>query len=325
VIIMQKNKPLDKPYLKKIEETTFEPIFVLGLPRSGTSILYKMLTKTNCFNAVTAYHIIRYDQLLHDHLNDLEEQAKEELNEEFRMDGFQDRGIDRLNVAADFPEEYGYILGSKLTEMYIKPTNVDRFREMGKKIQFISENDKPLLLKNPFDFQNISYIKKEFPNSKFVFIARDPIDIFNSTMRAIHHLVKNKNPYSMRIFEHYQKLYERPMRLQGLRFLFDKLPILPLLAITKVEKKATDRFLRQISDIPEDSYVHVKYEELCSDPQENMEHILNFLDREPDEDMDFSKFISPRETSTEKSVKKMKKYIRKHMQHYCEYFGYETS
>lgn len=322
---MEDDKKSDRPYLEKIDDTTFKPIFVLGLPRSGTSILYKMLTKTGCFNAVTSYHVINYDQLLYNHVNDREEEAKRELNQELDKEGVDDRGIDRLNITADFPEEYGYILGSELTEMYIKPTNVDRFTEMGKKIQFISEENRPLLLKNPFDFQNISYIKKKFPDSKFVFIARNPLDILDSTFRAIHYLVKYEHPYSMRIFDHYRRLYNRPVRLRLLRFLFDHLSPLPLLAIIKADGKATERFLEQVQEIPQDSYTHVKYEELCKRPQENMERILDFLDCEPEEDMDFSEFISPRETETEGCVKRLSGYIMKHMQHYCEYFGYETS
>ncbi|MEF8874142.1 MAG: sulfotransferase [Candidatus Thermoplasmatota archaeon] len=322
---MEDDKKLDRPYLEKIDDTTFKPIFVLGLPRSGTSILYKMLTKTGCFNAVTSYHVINYDQLLYNYVNDREEEAKRELNQELDKEGVDDRGIDRLNITADFPEEYGYILGSELPEMYIKPTNVDRFTEMGKKIQFISGENRPLLLKNPFDFQNISYIKKKFPDSKFVFIARNPLDILDSTFRAIHYLVKYEHPYSMRIFDHYRRLYNRPVRLRLLRFLFDHLSTLPLLAIIKADEKATERFLEQVQEIPQDSYTHVKYEELCKRPQENMERILDFLDCEPEEDMDFSKFISPRETETEGCVKRLSGYITKHMQHYCEYFGYEIS
>ncbi len=319
---MNKDKTLDRPYLDRLENTGFKPIFVLGLPRSGTSILYKMLTKTGCFNAVESYHVINYDQLLYNHLNGKEEQARQELDDEFDKEGVDDRGIDRLNITADFPEEYGYILGSELTEMYIKPTTVDRFTEMGRKIQFISEKDDPLLLKNPFDFPNVKYIKNKFPDSKFVFIAREPIDIFDSTFRAIHHLLKYKNPYSMRIFDHYRRLYNRRVRLRLIRFFFDNMSMLPLMAITKVEEKATERFLEQVKEIPEDSYTHVKYEELCNNPQETMEHILDFLGCEEGKDMDFSSFISPRDTSTEGCVKKLKGYIMRHMDHYCEYFDY---
>ncbi len=322
---MQEDKKPDEPYLKKIEDKTFDPIFVLGLPRSGTSILYKMLTKTDCFNAVTAYHVMDYDRLLYNHFNDREEEAKQELNEELRREGVDDRGIDRLDITADFPEEYGYILGSELREMYVKPSTVDRFIEMGKKIQLISENDRPLLLKNPFDFQNISYIKKKFPDSKFVFIARHPLDILDSTFRAIHYLVDYEHPYSMRIFDHYRKLYNRPVRLRVLRSFFDHLPTLPLLAMVKADEIATDRFLEQVEDISEDSYTHVKYEELCESPQENMERILEFLECEPEKNIDFSEFISPRDTDTEPCIQKLRGYIMKHMRHYREYFGYKSA
>ncbi|MFP3871310.1 MAG: sulfotransferase family protein [Candidatus Natronoplasma sp.] len=322
MVTTQSEKDLDRPYMEKLDEVTFTPIFVLGLPRSGTSILYKMLTETDCFNCVTSYHVIDYDRLIYNHLKGREEEAKKALDEEFEQVGVDDRGIDRLDITADFPEEYGYILGSELTEMYIKPNNIDKFTEMCKKIQFISEYERPILLKNPFDFQNIQYIKNEFPRSRFVFIARNPLDIIDSTFRAIRHLVKYKNPYSMRIFDHYRRLYQRPFRLKLLRFLFDNLPGLPLRAIIKAEEKATERFLQQVKKISEDAYIQVKYEELCCQPQRTMEEILDFLDCEPEEDMDFSAYIEPRDTPTEPPIKERKGYIRRRMRHYSEYFGY---
>ncbi len=323
---MDDDKNLDGPYLEKIEDTSFEPIFILGLARSGTSILYKMLTKTGCFNAVTAYHIIRYDQLLYNHFNDREEEAKKELNRELSKDGVDDRGIDRLEITSDFPEEYGYILGSDVKDMYIKPDTVDRFTEMSKKIQFISENDKPLLLKNPFDFPNIGYIKEKFPNSKFVFIARDPVDVLDSTFRAFHYRLSHEknNPYTMRIFDHYRRLYNRPVRRRLIWFFLDKISVLPLLGMIKVEEKAAERFTEQIQDLPEGSYISVKYEQLCKTPQKDMERILEFLDCEPEKDMNFSKFISPRDTDTEPCIEKLSGYILDRMQPYCEFFGYET-
>ena len=159
---------LDIQYLKKIKEIDFEPIFILGLHRSGTSILYKMLSETNFFNQVTAYHLIKYEQLLSNFENNIEDEEKEKVTEHIFSQGQKDRGIDKLKITADFAEEYGFILGKYSNKYEIKPKNKEYFIELCQKIQYISKNKKPLLLKNPYDLANFLYIKKIFPNAKFI-------------------------------------------------------------------------------------------------------------------------------------------------------------
>ena len=39
------------------------PVFILGLHRSGTTLLYEMLAETGYWNCVWAWHVIRVDDL----------------------------------------------------------------------------------------------------------------------------------------------------------------------------------------------------------------------------------------------------------------------
>ena len=43
---MNTDENLDKKHLEKLENIEFQPVFILGLHRSGTSILYKILIAT---------------------------------------------------------------------------------------------------------------------------------------------------------------------------------------------------------------------------------------------------------------------------------------
>ena len=103
----------DNEFIQELQQVTFQPVFIVGLHRSGTSILYKMLTETGNFNPVTAYHLINYNELLLNHHLKKEEFAKQLLTESFREKGLRDRGIDRLKVTAEFAEEYGFLLNKK--------------------------------------------------------------------------------------------------------------------------------------------------------------------------------------------------------------------
>jgi len=152
----------DLRYLKKLEDIDFQPVFIMGLHRSGTSVLYKMLTSSGCFNPVSVYHLIKYDQLLDDYENKTQDNVKKRLTESFRKKGLDDRGIDKLRVSADFAEEYGFFLDEKSAQTFITKNNVSKFNEMCKKITYISDRKKPILLKNPYDFSNFIYIKKNF-------------------------------------------------------------------------------------------------------------------------------------------------------------------
>ena len=59
-----------------LENVVTAPIFILGDQRSGTTLLYKTLTDTGCFNAVRACHIINYDEILSNHVNQTEDRVK---------------------------------------------------------------------------------------------------------------------------------------------------------------------------------------------------------------------------------------------------------
>jgi len=312
----------DQQYLQRLENIEFQPVFILGLHRSGTSILYKMLVATESFNSVTAYHLIRYNQLITNHIYNQEESSKKELTESLKEKGLDDRGIDRLKVNADFAEEYGFLLGQKTLQMHITPKNLSLFIELSKKIQFISENDKPILLKNPYDFSNFLYIKQVFPNTKFVFIHRHPFKTLSSTIKAISVLLKNKNPYTTQLFRTYNKIFENPLILTPLRFCFSRYPTFGVIFLTIYSSKTTKYYLKNIKQLPKQDYISITYEDLCENPQENIEKIMKSLDIKISNKMDFTSFIKPRKIDLDHSVVKLRRFIFKCMRKYIKCFGY---
>jgi hypothetical protein len=319
---MKKNDNLDVQHLHKLKKIDFQPVFILGLHRSGTSILYKMLTATGCFNPVTAYHIINYKQLLHNSIHKKEESAKNELTDSLKQQGQKDRGIDRLEITADFAEEYGFLLGQKTVQMNISTKNVDLFSELCKKIQFISGNQKPILLKNPYDFSNFLYIKQSFPNAKFVFIHRHPYKTLSSTIKAIKLLLKNKNPYTSQLFRMYNIIFENPLFLHVSRFLFCRFSVLGVILLTIDSSNAIKYYMKNIQMLPKQDYVVVSYEDLCKKPHRNIENIIESLNISLDKKLDFTSFIHPRKMKLDLSVNQLRRFIFKRMKKYFNYFFY---
>jgi len=312
----------DKEFIQELQRVTFQPVFILGLHRSGTSILYKMLTETGNFNAVTAYHLINYNELLLNHHVKKEEFAKQLLTESFRKKGLQDRGIDRLKITAEFAEEYGFLLNKQTVQMFITRKNVALFTEMCKKIQFIAGNDKPILLKNPYDFPNFLYIKQVFPNAKFVFIHRHPLKTISSTLNAVKMILKNKNPYTTQLSEIYDKFYSNPLLLLPLRFVFSKIPECGVIFITRVTTKATDYYIKNIEKLPKDDYITITYGEFCQHPQKTIENIMETLSLNMIKKIDASSLMSPRKVDIDAAVRKLRNNIYNSMKKYFDRFHY---
>jgi len=315
---------LDLQYLDKLDDISFQPVFILGLHRSGTSILYKMITETSDMNAVTAYHIIKYNELLYNHIHGKEKIVKDKLIDFLQKQGQIDRGIDKLKIDADFAEEYGFLLGKVSNKMYITKSNVSVFINMAKKILFISNSNKPILFKNPYDLSNFLYIKKVFPNAKFIFIHRNPYNVISSFVKAIQHLFRIKNPYTSLLYKDYNRLYDNPLSLFFIRLLYLKLTLFGTIYITLVCSKALRYYMKNIKKLSKKDYIVVSYENLCEKPSETMKDIFVFLEIKPDR-LDFTSYIRQRGDNLDLNVLKLKYFIYKNMKRYFDFFNYDKN
>ena len=309
---------LDYNYLDKIKDTKFTPVFIMGVQRSGTSILYKILSKTNTFNFVTSYDVIRNSELIYNHINNLEKKSKDELNDFLKTKSQTSRGIDNLAVTSDFPEEYGFVLAQKTDSSKITPKSYKIFENFCKKIQYISRNDKLLLLKNPFDFSNYIYIKSVFPKAKFIFIHRNPLNTLNSQLKALRTLTKNKSEYMALLSPDYNKLHDNKVLLQFYKFLYSsKTPFRINSAIKKLAE-STNYYLENINRLKKEDYVITKYEDLCEKPSEEINKILAFLNLKQASNKDVGSQIKPRKTVFLKEITKNEKIIKQKMRPYFE-------
>ena len=315
-------KNADRLHLKKLDKIDFKPIFIMGMHRSGTSILYKMLTTSGCFNPVTVYHLIKYDQLLDDYENKRQDIVKKKLTNFFREYGLDDRGIDTLKITADFAEEFGFFLDNKSAQTMITKKNLVTFDEMCKKITYVSDKTKPILLKNPYDFSNFIFIKKAFPNAQFVFIHRHPFKVLSSLLSAVRVLFKEHNFYASQLSRVYNRLYENPLSRYPLKYLTSSFSFFGLMLLCINSSKSTKYYLKNIRKLPDDCYISITYEELCNNPQQTMEHIFLKLNIKPKKTIDYNSFIKPRKTTLDPSVMFLKKFIYSSMKTYCKKFGY---
>lgn len=313
---------LDERYMDLIKDIDFEPVFILGLHRSGTSILYKILASTRRFNVVTAYHVLHYDSLLYNHLTGREERAKREFDEFLREKKQMDRMIDRLTISADFPEEYGFLL-NRVIPSRINRKNLPLFVEMCKKIQFISDKNKPILLKNPWDFSNFIFIKKMLPDSKFIFIHRHPLKVINSSMNTLRILLEERSVYSELLSEIVKRAHENPLITIAGKLLTGKLSAMGFIILTEFLASSTRYFTKNIHRIRKGiDYIEIKYEELCKHPDETVTRIFEFLEMEPCK-RSFREFIKPRKLKIPKEIMFLRHYIHTRLRHYFSHCDYD--
>jgi hypothetical protein len=318
------NPASDCPYLDLLSQVDYSPVFIMGDHRSGTTLLYKTLVATGCFNFVRAYHVIKYDEILSNHINQTEKHAIQELEEFFTSLGISDRTIDKVMATPDLPEEYGFILKNVAQEKsYITPQNLPIFQQLCRKIQFISEPGKPLLLKNPWDFNQFMYVKNVVPSAKFIFIHRHPVHVINSKLKAARTLLADWNSYVALIATWYKQIFENPVQRNLYRLLYSKYFNLGLRRVTKQSMESTAYYLKNVESLPEPDYLCVKYEDLCQAPEANINKILGFLDLETRSTLEYQKLISPRAIDLLPEVQKQYENIHQKLQDYFVHHEYD--
>jgi len=313
----------DNQYIDVIKDVGFTPFFILGDHRSGTTLLYKLLSQTKCFNIVTAYHVIKYQEILANHLEGNTESARGELAASFAELGIKDRVIDGMAVTPDFPEEYGFVIdpGSR---PQLNERTLPKFVELCSKVQFTADAARPLLLKNPWDSLRFPYIKKVFPACRFVFIHRHPAAIINSQMQAIRSLVGSRNGYAALTARWYRDLFDNPIRLAGARLLFSTRAHLLERIVARHIVRLVSTFMENRELLTTRDCLSLRYEDLCEDPDGNIGRALDFLGVQHRSTESYKAYIDRRKSQLLPEANAAFHRIHDRLEPYLTLHGYEA-
>lgn len=313
---------LDGPLLPKIRDIHYEAVFIMGDHRSGTTILNKILGATGCFNVVTAYHVICFKELLHHYLNQKVEEAKKQLSHRFMQAGVYQRGIDRVPISPETPEEYAFILRNGGYRPQLSGQNLQDLVFLCKKVTFTGDGGKPVLLKNPWDFLNFEYVKRAFPESRFIFIHRHPVRTINSQLAATRSIFNQQNAYISMVVGWYNRLFQQKTKRRFLEFLFSSHFGLGFRITARHVFRATSYFLKNIHKVSPSDYISVRYEDLCDEPRPTVKEILDWLKAEPSKSVLWDSFINVREAPLLPEVRKRQRWICENTRNYLDSFGY---
>lgn len=329
---------MDAPYLGQLKEMPSELVFIMGCHRSGTSMLYHLLAYTGQLDYISAYDIIKYDELLHNRINGREAQVKADLQSVLQQE--PSRGLDDLPVGAELPEEYRFLMREenppvvfnfkkRMDKLFfapnLTPASLDAFNQICRKKRFLAGADRPLVLKNPADYYfNFWAVHQMLPKAKFIFIHRHPLQMFNSYLHGFPAILKERSNYAALLDKRYRELFSRmPLRRQLFLAVFRSKMMSRLLLTRLVE--SFEYYMTHVSKLPPEQYASVRYEDLCTDPVGTLSGIgkqlgLNLIPRVPE------KFVSPRHLPIPERVKqhyaKRVEEMTPYLQH-CQYTAWQ--
>jgi hypothetical protein len=288
-------------------------VFIMGCHRSGTSMLYHLLAYTGACDYISAYDIVKYDEIVRNRIEGLDASAKAEV--EAALHAEKNRGVDNLPVGADYPEEYRFILAPKPPKWYLgmrkhleqlsftphlTPSTLERFLEICRKKKFLSGSDKPLVLKNPNDFYlNFERVHRMLPGAKMILIHRHPLHVLNSYVKGFGGIIDSKNAYAALIDRNYRDLARSRIRQSIFRRVFRGKQLPRHLAAGLV--RGYEYYLKNIRLLPKGSFLEIQYDELCCEPERHLRRIGRWLDMDITPSIP-ARFVAPRNLSISESV-----------------------
>ena len=315
----------DDRYLHLTRDVSFSPLFIIGDHRSGTTLLHRLLAETGCFNYLSAYQVIRYDDILTHHIGGTTEAEKAALMRTFDELGLKNRIIDEVPATPDAPVEYGFVLAAALNmrRAFLTARSHPTFLELCRKIQYVSDRDKPLVLKNPWDALNFVDIRTRVPGARFIFIHRHPLAVMTSQVRAARSMLDARNPFAAMLAPWYARLYERPLQLAAVRFLDSAIDLWVRLVGLHVVR-VSRYFVENIGALPPAEYTSIRYEDLCREPDRTMERILAFAQVKPEAKVRWRDQIQPRPLNAPPEVYRRYRHLRHRLAPYLEFHRYDA-
>jgi len=184
---------------KKIEAVSFEgkpPLFILGHWRSGTTHLHYLFHNDPQFGTLSNYQSFLFNVamlskswlkvLLSPLMPETRPQDNVKVNPDLPAEEEQPLSVMSICTGFhtwSFPSNKSYFnkynIFEGITPEEKKQWQKDYLKVL-KNIAFFND-DKPLVLKNPHNTSRVKELLELFPDAKFVFIHRNPYDVFVST------------------------------------------------------------------------------------------------------------------------------------------------
>jgi hypothetical protein len=226
------------------------------------------------------------------------------------------RQIDDVRVAVDLPEEYGFLFPDRR----LTPATASIVRGAYRKLPGAEGEDVRFLLRNPWDLPNAARIPELFPETKFVFVVRDPVATIDSQLRAARLLLAEPSEYHALLDLRYRQLLRRRGRLAFYRFLARQPRFVDVL--TRSFARGTRRWIQDLDRLPPRMWVLVRYEDLLADPARELSRLYAFLGLPTEGIEAVAREVRPGARALDPHVLAREDKIRSRARRFRERFGY---
>lgn len=263
-------------YSRKVHRTepVKPPIFILGFWRSGTTLLHNLMTSDPQFTYPTMYETLFPAHFL------LTEKLVTTITASFVP---KSRPMDNMPVDWTVPQEdeMALCIDTLLSpyRLLAFPEDLERYKEslhleslttaqrqrwmnsLDRLVRKITvRSPRQVVLKSPSHTFRVETLLQMYPQAKFVYIYRNPFDVFNSNCH-LRRTTIDENTLGKSIYKNLEEdLIE--LYLDGIQ-----------------------RYERSKHLIPEGALCEVRYEELAADPLPEMERIYETLQLENVDEM----------------------------------------
>tara|TARA_Y100001978_G_scaffold103185_1_gene92322 strand:- start:1410 stop:2513 length:1104 start_codon:yes stop_codon:yes gene_type:complete len=253
--------------INKINLNQKPPVFVIGHWRSGTTHLHYLLAQDQRFSFLEAFQAFFFRAALVSRifmkpiLNKLMPKTRPQDNVEINASAPTEEEHSLTNLthmsgmqSFFFPQNLSYFSEYNLFET--SPENITKWKyiydKMLKQIAFYNGKNRQLLLKNPHNTGRIKILKELYPNAKFIFIHRNPYEVFNSTQHLYRTTIKSQ---FLQDFGE-QEINER---------------------VLLGYEKTMMAYLEQRHEIDKENLIEISYNELSEQPMNCIENIYRTL------------------------------------------------
>jgi hypothetical protein len=310
----------DQTYITQIQGLDYRPVFIIGPHRSGTTLLYRVLTETGNFNTTSTFHIVNRHRLLALRATGQEQAARDELDRWFDEKGLRGKEHNSAPITPDLPEEYCFALEHQGKRIVVDQRNLQSFNEFCRKVQLVQDPSRPLLLKNPYDTLNFLYLRDHVPDARFVFIYRHPVDVVNSQIRLLRQMIHKRSEYHMLMFHRLRALHDNPVKLALARLVYSEHLPLMILQTSHYVSRNCDYILENVDKLG-NAAMGLTYPQLCGNTNHQIGRILSFLDLKEKNPQDYARIIRERDTPVLPEVESRREWLNKRNDAYIKRFG----
>lgn len=295
------------------------PVFILGMHRSGTTILYEMIHALGGWKSLQAWQVAQFSQLASGaDPTELKQAFADQLNEA----GLKTRGVDAIKAGPETMEEYCFVLDNHGLGNRLTPKSMPLFEQLCEQIQTTEAGNGRLLLKNPWDFGNAHVIQQLIPNARFVFIHRHPQQTINSMYRFLQQALQQPNVWMQMLSRRYRELTESRWKFALAGGFVHRCPTAFVDTLTWWFGRQCDAYLNIVARVPGSARIEITYDQLCDTPNETMSRVHRFLqhgtksDAGADLPVDFRTMISRRAGRSDAAVEARSARIERRMHRY---------